>query len=390
MVLLRVHVAQPCAGTQPGGPRKLASVSASACSLDQRTRAKGRAGRRGRECHQPVAAVLGRTERRVGSAERAEGAGEIGGGHVGDVAADHRHPPARERPAGAVHPAAEIAAALADARHGAGGRKRARSGVTASTVLKRRSAAERAQQPAQRVARWKRSAARSPMPRASRRFTAPSRGARANTTAVSFTSRALRSRRGGTPQDRARGRPGCAPSGAASRRAPTAPAEVDGLGGERHEPRAAEAAHQIHILHQRQRADAADRFEQTAVDQQALVAIGQRQSTAAPGDQALQPAGARVAAVEREAEIAGPSGACPADVRAHRLLPAGRQPRIGMQQQQPVASRGRRAGGELRAAPARGGDRRALPATPARSGVPSVLPPSATTTSSTCAPRAHA
>ena len=80
------------------------------------------------------------------------------------------------------------------------------------------------------------------------------------------------------------------------------------------ETAAAEAAHEIDILHQRQRRKPADRVVERAGDQQALVAIGQRQHAAAPGDDALEPPRRAARVVQREVEIAGAAGR----VRARR------------------------------------------------------------------------
>ena len=92
------------------------------------------------------------------------------------------------------------------------GRQRARSGVIASTVRNRLSAiSERSKRLI--VAMWKRSAARAPMSRARRRFTAPRRGARANTITVSFMRRAARSVVAARRRNTKSGTAGCATSG---------------------------------------------------------------------------------------------------------------------------------------------------------------------------------
>ena len=114
------------------------------------------------------------------------------------------------------------------------------------------------------------------------------------------------------------------------------------------------------------------------MDQQALVAIGQRQHAAAPGDQPLQPPRAGIVAVQREAEIAGAAGV------HRRLPPSSAQPRIGVQQQQPLATRRRHAGCQLRS-PSTWRAQHTRPEPAASAGVPSLLPPSTTTTSSASA-----
>jgi hypothetical protein len=64
------------------------------------------------EGNEPIATVFGRAKRRVGRAKRAECGGEVCGAGVRDVGADDRSPAATKTPQGAVHPPAQVAAAL--------------------------------------------------------------------------------------------------------------------------------------------------------------------------------------------------------------------------------------------------------------------------------------
>ena len=121
------------------------------------------------------------------------------------------------------------------------------------------------------------------------------------------------------------------------------------------------------------------------MDQQALVAVGQRQHPAAPRHQTLQPPRARIVAVEREAEVAGAIRRAPC---ARRLPPpARRQTRVGVQQQQPFAARRRHACRELAARGRARAETTRAPKRAASSAVPSLLPPSTTTTSSAAGDR---
>ena len=112
--------------------RKLASVSASAWSVDQRTAGEGLRRPARAEADQPVAAILGRAEHRIGPAEGAEGGGDIGRAEAGDVAADQHRP---AMPAAAPGPCAGRGRRrpAADASAAAPAGQRARSGVTASS-----------------------------------------------------------------------------------------------------------------------------------------------------------------------------------------------------------------------------------------------------------------
>ena len=79
------------------------------------------------------------------------------------------------------------------------------------------------------------------------------------------------------------------------------------------------------------------------MDQQALIAIRQRQKSTTPCHHTLQPPRARIVAVQREAEVAG-------EIRRHHRAPPSRcQPRVGVQQQQPLAACRRHASCQLRA-----------------------------------------
>ena len=62
--------------------------------------------------------------------------------------------------------------------------------------------------------------------------------------------------------------------------------------------------------------------------EEALVAVGQAEDAAAPGNHAFEPAGAGVGAVKNEAEIAGMGG-----LAVGCVAPAWGQARVGMQQE---------------------------------------------------------
>ena len=67
------------------------------------------------ERDEPIAAILGRPEHRVGVAERVERSRQVCRASVGDVSAHDRRPPLPEPAECPIHALAEVAAALADA-----------------------------------------------------------------------------------------------------------------------------------------------------------------------------------------------------------------------------------------------------------------------------------
>ena len=156
--------------------------------MDQRTAANGRAGRRGDSADQPIAAVRGRAEYRVGALPSARNAAATSAA----VASGMSQPmiatrPCGKRAAGAMHARAEVAAALADARHAHGQAELVPRGP--GVMPARCGSADRrpgAQQPGQRGDDGKRSAARVADLARQAPLHAPRRGARANTTTVSF------------------------------------------------------------------------------------------------------------------------------------------------------------------------------------------------------------
>ena len=155
--------------------------------------------------------------------------------------------------------------------------------------------------------------------------------------------------------------------------------------------RPAEPAHEIDILHQRDRGKAADRVIERAGDQQPLVAIGQRQNPATPGDDPLQPPRRRGGIVERKIEIAGAAlGSGRRDEAADRLLPSRR--RAGNRHAETSASRPmprpRRRRAECRAP--RAAATTSAPELRARRAVSSRDPPSTTMISPTTADRRSA
>ena len=120
---------------------------------------------------------------------------------------------------------------------------------------------------------------------------------------------------------------------------------------------ATEPAHQVDILHQRQRAVTADLGVKPLGDQQPLVAVRQPQCSAAKRHQPLQHARSRAHIVERKAESRGGDRPRTAIDTLHELiglaLPAGGQSGVGVQKQQPGEARPCRAGRQLTAAPRR-------------------------------------
>ena len=155
------------------------SVSASACSLDQRTRAKRPRGsaRPAPQADQPVAAIRrpGRTRHR-GRRARGTPRRYAPAAIAGNVRADEHRRSRRQRAEGARHAPAEIAAALpACTRGGPPGaaRRAARSGVTPDMAAPAPVARQAPQQPRRRqpaIEAQRRAA--SPMPAARRRLTA--------------------------------------------------------------------------------------------------------------------------------------------------------------------------------------------------------------------------
>ena len=88
------------------------------------------------------------------------------------------------------------------------------------------------------------------------------------------------------------------------------------------------------------------------MDQEPLVAVGEREEQAPERHQPLQQARCAGPVVEGEAEAGGaPLVGGGSDEDVHLLVPAGRRARIGMEEEQPRPLRLRRAGRELPAAP---------------------------------------
>ena len=165
-----------------------------------------------RHCDQPIAAVRRRAECGLSFAERAEGVSASSGSASGMSQPMMATRPWRNRRKARCMRTPRSPPPWASLATRAGRRNRAWSGVTASTVRKCLSAAS-ARTSRVIVATWNRKAARSPMSRASRRLTAPRRGARANTTTVSFIGRAARSAAAAHRRNRASGRRDCAANG---------------------------------------------------------------------------------------------------------------------------------------------------------------------------------
>ena len=181
-----------CRSRATRGRRNWPACRRARASLDQRTRANGRAGRRGPKRDQPVAAVragpkaasaapsarkraahVGRAQRR-GCRSRRSPRGGAGSGGTRDPCARPRSP----RPwAMQRQPAPRAARPV---------RRRRRRGCGTGGPRRARAAVAEASRGGSAVPRGRRCRA------ASRRFTAPSRGARANTITVSFTRRAGR------------------------------------------------------------------------------------------------------------------------------------------------------------------------------------------------------
>jgi len=203
-------------------PAKFANVSVSACSLDQRTLANGRCGRRG-----PIATSQYPPSLAGPNAARARPSAVKAAATSSESACGISQPTMATRPRGKRRTARCIRAPRSPLpwpirATPAGIRNRVRSGVTASMVRNRRSAASRRNSRVNVVV-WKHNAARSPMSRASRRLTAPSRGARANTMTVSSISTAARSPAVVCPRNTMPSRPDCAPIPTASRLFPIWP-----------------------------------------------------------------------------------------------------------------------------------------------------------------------
>jgi hypothetical protein len=166
-----------------------------------------------RHRHQPIAAIRRRPEHCRRAAECAKGRPRILRSGIRNIATDDGHPAAGKAPERAMHPRAEIAVSLRYPVHPH------RQAEPCMVRCDRQHGAE----PPVGVVTWKRSAARSPISRASRRFTAPSRGARANTTTVSLIRTAARSAAAVRRRNTASGRRGCAASGGTSLPAATSP-----------------------------------------------------------------------------------------------------------------------------------------------------------------------
>ena len=73
------------------------------------------------------------------------------------------------------------------------------------------------------------------------------------------------------------------------------------------QPAAADAPHQVDVLHQGEGAKAAQRLIKFGRDQQALVAVGQTEHPVAPGHPAREAPGAGAVVVEGEAKDPGPA-----------------------------------------------------------------------------------
>ena len=92
---------------------RLASVSASACRLDQRTVAERVEARRpAAKTREPIAAVRRRPEHRVMAAQGGKGLCDMVRRDGGHVAADDHHRPGRQDAQGTNHALAKIAGAL--------------------------------------------------------------------------------------------------------------------------------------------------------------------------------------------------------------------------------------------------------------------------------------
>ena len=260
-----------------------------------------------RQRHQPVAAVRRRTERRLRAAQCTECRPRIVRPGVGDVAADDRHAAARKSPERAIHPHAEIAAALRYPRHPdrqpkpcmvRRDRQHRPVPPVGDQCAQQAGSASRHGTAAPRGHRSRAPAAASPRPVAARARTRPPCPSsveprdqpRRHAGEIQRQASRLRSERRYQPwRCHFSAEVIAATSSATSRRRPRrrtrSTSSISGSG--RMPPTCA---------------------QQVAMDQQPLVAIRQRQHPAAPRHQPLQPPRARIVAVEAEAEVAGLSG----------------------------------------------------------------------------------
>ncbi len=111
-----------------------------------------------------------------------------------------------------------------------------------------------------------------------------------------------------------------------------------------------------------------------------MIAVRQREEEAPQADQPFQQARHEAFVVEREAERGGGWRAAsrrhPLDEALRLFLPAGLEHRVGMQEEEPIAACGARAGLELSASPPLRTAMRRVPAASAMAAVSSVEPPS--------------
>jgi hypothetical protein len=103
------------------------------------------------------------------------------------------------------------------------------------------------------------------------------------------------------------------------------------------QPSATDPAHQIHVLHQRQHPKAAEALVEGARDQERLIAVGQAEDPASPGDHGLESARDRPRIVEGEAEIGSTIGEGRRGREAQGSVePPRAEHSVGMHEQQPI------------------------------------------------------
>ena len=116
----------------------------------------------------------------------------------------------------------------------------------------------------------------------------------------------------------------------------------------------ANAAHKIHILHQRERAKTPDLIVKAARNEQPLIAVGQGEQPHPHRDSALDDPGLPSMIVKAQVEMSGASGSG-RDMRCNGFAPARGEQGIGVKEQKPVAARRLTACAQLRSAPSRCG-----------------------------------
>src|ERR671918_125608 len=99
-----------------------------------------------------------------------------------------------------------------------------------------------------------------------------------------------------------------------------------------------EPAHQIHVLHQRQRAEAAQAIIEVPRDEEPLISVRQSEQLAAETNQPLDEARHDAIIIEREAErrrsLSAPAALHPFDEVLRLLSPARLEHRVGVEKEQ--------------------------------------------------------